>query len=159
MTAAFKDLSYYAKYILIAAYLASHNPPRLDTLYFSHGTEAVRKRRRKQQRKSKGDPATPGSTPRRQRAVQRRLLGAQPFALERLLAVLHAVVPHGVPHGSADVLGQVATLGALRMLARVPAGGDVVDVGATKWRCAVGPEFVRGVAREVGFELDDYLAE
>ena len=73
--------------------------------------------------------------------------------------MVHAIVPHGVPRGSADLLSQVATLGQLKMLVRVPVGGDVMDAGATKWRCAVGLEFVKGVARDVGFDVEEMLAE
>jgi origin recognition complex subunit 5 len=36
--------------------------------------------------------------------------------------------------------------------------GDALEAG-TKWRVAVGWEVVRGVARSVGVEAEDYLAE
>ena len=140
----------------MAAYLASHNPPRLDGVYFSKSAAATKKRQRAQKRRAQ--PRTPTSTPGRQRAVQRKLLGAQPFALERLLAIVHAVVPHAAPRGGADLLSQVATLGQLKMLVRMPAGGDVMDA-ATKWRCAVGLELVKGVAKDVGFDIEEMLAE
>lgn len=62
-------------------------------------------------------------------------------------------------NGSADVLMAVATLASLRLLVRMGgANQDVLDAG-TKYRVAVGWEVVRGVARSVGVEVEDYLAE
>ena len=39
------ELPYYAKWLLIAAYLASFNPPKMDALYFMKSTERKRRRR------------------------------------------------------------------------------------------------------------------
>lgn len=65
----------------------------------------------------------------------------------------------GKLNGNADVLMAVATLTSLRLLVRM--GGpnqDVLDSG-TKYRVAIGWEVVRGLARSVGVEVEDYLAE
>lgn len=90
----------------------------------------------------------------------RRLLPPQPFPLERLLAIFHAITDEDVRGGSAEVLTQFATLVALRLVGPAGAGGaqDVLDPG-TKWRCKVGEEFVRGVCRGVGVVWDEYVIE
>lgn len=55
---------------------------------------------------------------------------------------------------------QLATLVGLRLVVKAGggAGGDAVD-GGGKWRVNVGWEVVRGVARVVGFDVENYLVE
>lgn len=53
---------------------------------------------------------------------------------------------------------QVATLAGLRLVVKA-GGGDVLADGGGKWRVNVGWEFVRGVARGVGFDVESYIAE
>jgi len=62
--------------------------------------------------------------------------------------------------GAADIQMAIATLATLRLLVKVGAAnaGDTLDAGS-KYRVAVGWEVVRGVARSVGVEAEDYLAE
>ena len=80
-----------------------------------------------------------------------------------MLAIFHAILSDRVVASStADLLTQVATLAGLRLLIRAGAGAgagaDVLD-GQAKWRVNVGGEYVLGLARRVGFELESYLAE
>jgi len=62
--------------------------------------------------------------------------------------------------GAADIQMAIATLASLRLLIKMGPGnaGDTLDAGA-RYRVAVGWEVVRGVARSVGVEAEDYLAE
>lgn len=58
---------------------------------------------------------------------------------------------------------QVATLASLRLIVKAGGGGgggggDVLE-GGGKWKVNVGWEFVRGVARGVGFDVESYLIE
>ena len=140
-------LPFYPAYLLIAAYLASHTQTRHDTALFSKASFA-KKRRRKT-----GALTIPTS----QRTIARKLAGSHPFPLERLLAIFHAILPQDVRGGGADVMMQIATLRELRLLVRAGAGGDMLDGG--KWRCAVGWDFVRGVARGVVCEIEDWIVE
>jgi len=60
---------------------------------------------------------------------------------------------------TADVETGIATLVSLRLVGRMGGvGGDVLDKGV-KWRVLVGWEAVRRVARSVGVEMEDFLAE
>lgn len=61
--------------------------------------------------------------------------------------------------GSADVLMAVGTLASLRLLNRLGSQNQDVLDGGTRYRVAVGWEVVRGVARSVGLEVEDYLAD
>jgi origin recognition complex subunit 5 len=83
------DLPYYAKFFLIAAYLASYNPARADRRLFvkNHGKE--RKKKKKQQKKQ-----------------AEQLLGPKPFALDRLLAIFYAIIEEDV-NLTANLLSQV----------------------------------------------------
>lgn len=102
--------------------------------------------------------ATPTRLSKRQhRKIERRLLGPQVFVLERLLAIFNAILPHPVV-STVDLMTQIATLASLRLLVRTSAGGDVLEAQA-KWRVNVGAEFVGNVARSVGFDVENYLAE
>lgn len=108
------------------------------------------------------------------RKISRKLLGAQAFVLERMLAIFHAIMEDADPTGrhvkgrdykrevvgSADVQMAIATLASLRLLIKMgPSNAaDTLDGGA-KYRVAVGWEVIRGVARSVGVEAEDYLAE
>lgn len=121
----------------------------------------------KKKRKSKKSVASVSSLaansassnrPMKHRKVQRRLLGAQPFVLERLLAIFHAIVPDKAPAGSADILTEVATLAALRLLTKTVGSAEVTD-GGTKWRVNVGWEYVLGLARGLRFEVEEYLVD
>ena len=105
------------------------------------------------------------------RKISRKLLGPQAFVLERMLAIFHAIKDDAeckgrsgrgreLTGGSADLEMGIATLVTLRLLAKVGSvnSGDALEAG-TKYRVAVGWEVVRGVARSVGVEAEDYLFE
>jgi len=140
---------------LLAAYLASFNPAKLDTLYFMKATE------RKRRKKGGGTARSAGGRPSQNRKIPRHLLPPAAFTLDRLLAILHAILPHD--HRSAiDIYTQIATLTSLRLLVRGGGigSGDPLEAGG-KWRigAAVGLEYVQGLARSVDFGLIDYIAE
>jgi hypothetical protein len=82
------DLPYYAKFFLIAAYLASYNPAKADRRLFVKNHVKEHKKRQ-QQRKQAG-----------------QLLGPKPFALDRLLAIFYAIVGEDV-NLTANLLSQV----------------------------------------------------
>jgi origin recognition complex subunit 5 len=149
-----QDLPYYAKWLLIAAYLASHNPARLDALYFMKSTD--RKRRKKG-----GGTARSGGRPSQNRKVPRHLLAPSQFTLDRLLAILHAILPHDL-RSTIDVYTQIATLSGLKMLVRSAGIGsaDSLEAGS-KWRvgAVVTWEYVQGLARSLKFDIVDYVAE
>jgi origin recognition complex subunit 5 len=62
--------------------------------------------------------------------------------------------------GGADIQMAIATLASLRLLVKI-GGANTADTldGGSRWRVAVGWEVVRGIARSVGVEAEDYLAD
>lgn len=150
------DLPYYAKWLLTAAYIASYNPSRLDSIYFMKSSE------RKRRKKGGGTAKTPSRLNNQKRVVPRHLSAPSLFTLDRLFAIMHAILPHDW-QATADIYGLVATLTGLRLLVRAGGalgGGDVLEAGG-KWRVgtAVTWDFVLGLARGLRFELEDYIAE
>jgi origin recognition complex subunit 5 len=156
-------LPHTSRLLLVASYLASFNPPRLDSTLFMRA--ALTKRRKKGGGTALTRISKTGQS--KSRKISRKLLGPQAFVLERMLAIFHAIREEGkgakgrgMVNGSADIQMAVATLGSLRLLVRVgsAASGDALD-GGCRYRAAVGWEVVRGVARSVGVEVEDYLAD
>jgi origin recognition complex subunit 5 len=141
------DLPYYSKYILCAAYLASYNPARQDNVYFMKASEKKRRRRN----------TNTGGRVSKNRKIPRHLLTPSPFSLDRLLAILHAILPHDLVQTS-DIYTQIATLSSIRLLVRTGvAGADVLDPGC-KWRVNYGFEYISKLGRSVQFEIGEYLA-
>jgi len=169
-------LPYASRILLVAAYLASYTPARLDPVLFSKSSSLAKKRR-------KGLAGTavksrPGVEKRRK--INRTLLGPQAFVVERLLAIFSAVRAEAgaerrawggergrgmgmgggeqAQGGAADVLSAIATLASLRLLVKTSAGADVLE-GSAKWKVNVGWEVVRGVGRSVGIEVGEWVVE
>lgn len=87
------DLPYYAKYFLIAAYLASYNSQREDKRLFikNHG-----KQKKLNVQNKKKENSMYG------------LLGPKPFSLDRLLAIFYAILEEKASL-TANLLSQVVT--------------------------------------------------
>lgn len=132
------DLPYYAKYFLIAAYLASYNSQRDDKRLFvkNHGKQ---KKRVVQNKKNENTAYS--------------LLGPKPFSLDRLLAIFYAIMEEKASL-TANLLSQVSSLVELRLLIKL---GDGLD--KPKYKCNVGLDCVQTVARTLGFNIRKYLIE
>ncbi|QDS76691.1 hypothetical protein FKW77_000586 [Venturia effusa] len=142
------ELPYYSKFILCASYLASYNPARHDQIFFMKAAE--------KKRKKKGGGTAAGRKA-QHRKIPRSMLAASPFSLDRLLAILRALLPHNLPQ-NADVLVQISTLASLRLLSRASAASvDVLDA-SFRWRVNCGRDYVAALGRSVGLELRDYLS-
>ncbi|POS87414.1 hypothetical protein EPUL_001180, partial [Erysiphe pulchra] len=151
----------YSRLILTACYVASFSPVRNDTLVFIKMTTAKRRR------KGYGTAMTSsrsGAT--KSRKIPRKLLGAQAFVLERMLAIFHALCADAdsliesaeksslnnemdisfcsTINGSANIQTAIATLVSLRLLTRSgnPNTGDVLDA-SIKYRVTIGWDMAR----------------
>ncbi|KAK1779401.1 origin recognition complex subunit 5 C-terminus-domain-containing protein [Copromyces sp. CBS 386.78] len=163
-----------ARLLLLASYLASHNPTRHDLVLFSTFHHGRRKRRGGLSVGTSGRGGHRGAQS-KHRKIARKLLGAHAFVLERMLAIFTAVRGEWDPRWldrdvdnsremDADIEMAIATLASLRLLIRVggaAAGGvagDQMDRGG-KWRCNVGWEVVRGLGRSMAVEVEEWLVE
>ena len=88
--------------------------------------------------------------------MSRQLLMASPFSTDRLLAILHSIVPHSIPL-SADIYSQLSTLSAIRLLIRtVGIGADMLD-SSVKWRANFSWDYVRKLGRSIDLDINDYV--
>lgn len=110
----------------------------------------------KPERERYSDIPTPRSDLSNTPQIQRRLLGAQSFPIERLSAIFPTLTPHTVPP-SVDIQAQIATLTSLRLLIKATSL-DPLD-GSAKWKVNIGWEYIRSIARSVKFDIEDYLIE
>ena len=134
------ELPYYAKFLLIAAYLASYNPPKEDKRLFmkNHGKQ----RKRLQQVKAKAKISEKLNTQ----------LGPKVFTLDRLLAIFYAILEEKIGLTS-NLLAQIATLVELKLIA----GSKEIDLDTSKYKCIVGYDFISAVSQTVGFNVRKYL--
>ncbi|KIM43778.1 hypothetical protein M413DRAFT_443679 [Hebeloma cylindrosporum] len=155
-----------SKFILLAAFLASTNPPKSDLRMFGRGLdEKKRKRRVVTKSAGKGGVAK----------VSQRLLGPTPFALDRLIAILGALLEENdvqpdrslskiltIPGEYTDmeitrvsVYSNIMELTAMRLLHRT-SPPERLD-GPPMFRCAVSYDTALGIAKQLDVALNDLL--
>ncbi|RKF65422.1 Origin recognition complex subunit 5 [Golovinomyces cichoracearum] len=159
----------FSRLLLIASYLASFSSSRNDAIFFMKASIAKR-------RKKGGGTALISSRSNisKSRMIPRKLLGAQNFALERMLAIFHAICAESemgneggsiykehqilAINGNADLQMSIATLVSLQLLTRVGNQNslDVLDA-STRYRVTIGWDMARIVARSVGVEIENFL--
>ncbi|PWN41812.1 hypothetical protein IE81DRAFT_324149 [Ceraceosorus guamensis] len=178
-------------YIIIAAFLASFNPARLDMRYFLRDEHALlpaaeraeaqvklrRKKggafRRKPKKKATADEG------RKETLNSQALLGPKPFPVERLLAILQALLIEskedtallqdsdrvGGPSAaqqaevlsrSSDVFKQINRLVTQRFLTRFSSSSAVLAPNV-QLRCNVTHEHVLRLCKAVSFDLQEWL--
>ncbi|KAI8988064.1 origin recognition complex subunit 5 C-terminus-domain-containing protein [Mycotypha africana] len=144
------ELPYYTKFLLIASYLASYNPPRFDVRYFAKSThEKVTKK------KGGGTRKTPTVVARKKKDnIRQQLLGPKAFPVERMLAIFYSILDDDTLEDTVDVQLQLTSLTTLRLLVRTTSMERLDNV---KYKCNVGFELVKEVARSVKFEVEKYL--
>ena len=160
-------LKYFSALLLASSYLASHNSPKLDILLFSHlsNSKSHRVRKSYHRRKLFQSPSASTATTPTKSATSRASSSLDPklhiprlFTLERLLAIVRAIHPQGVPNRRviADrVYRHLAELERLRLI--VPASGGAASYEEEeKWRVNVGREWVEDMARQWGIGLSEF---
>jgi len=131
------DLPYYAKYFLIAAYIASFNSPKYDKQLF---VKASNKKKKSKKISKKSENST------------NELVGPKHFSLDRLLAIFYAIIEENT-NMTANLLAQINTLADLGLLIRLGDG----KLDTPKYKCSVSFECVNNIARTVKFNIDKYL--
>ncbi|XP_060666961.1 origin recognition complex subunit 5 isoform X1 [Drosophila nasuta] len=139
------ELPYYGKYLLIAAFLASHNSAKQDKRLFvkHHGKQ----RKRMQTVNARAKNAEKMST----------TLGPKSFSIDRLLAIFYAILDEKVGL-TCNLLSQISTLVHLKLLSFVSGEQNIMD-GSAKLQCTVGLEFVLYIGKVVGFNVRQYLCD
>ncbi|VVC26907.1 Hypothetical protein CINCED_3A003563 [Cinara cedri] len=120
------DLPYYAKYFLIAAYIASFNSPKYDRQLFVKVSNKKRKIK----------------PPKKLEISTIELVGPKIFSLDRLLAIFYAIIEENT-NMTANLLAQINTLTDLGLLIRLGDG----KLDSTKYKCSVGFECVNNIGK------------
>ncbi|XP_045784186.1 origin recognition complex subunit 5-like [Maniola jurtina] len=133
----------YTKFVLIAAYLASYNPPKEDKRLFmkNHGKQGKSMQPVKKKAKIEIEAEKLNTQ-----------LGPRVFTLNRLMAIFYSIVElkTDVP---CSILSQIATLVDLKLIA----GRKKIDLDNPKFKCTLGYNFISAVAQTVGFNINEYL--
>ncbi|KAJ3166861.1 Origin recognition complex subunit 5 [Geranomyces variabilis] len=132
------DLPYYTKFLIIAAFLASYNPPRLDVRFFA-------KDRSDEVTRRKGGKGRAGRVQKEGGKMRQQLLGPKAFPVERMLAIFYSILPDEI-ESTVDIQMQIASLTTLRLLVRVTAP-DRLD--GVKCKCNASCEFVKAIGRSI----------
>lgn len=131
------ELPYYAKFLLIAAFLASYNPVKEDRRLFMKETD--QKRKRAYRRKN-------------EKLVTNIREGPKIFPLNRMLAIFCSIIEDKVDL-NAVLLTQISSMCNLGLLTLV--GDNNID--EPKYKCCINYEFAMIISKNVGFELQKYL--
>ncbi|XP_049287667.1 origin recognition complex subunit 5 [Anopheles funestus] len=142
------ELPYYAKYLLIAAYLASNNATKEDKRLFvkNHGKQ----RKRLQTVNARAKVVEKMTTK----------LGPKAFNIDRLLAIFYAILDEKIGL-TCNLMAQISTLVHLKLLtyATVDGVGGTLDGSVTRLQCTVGLDFIMHIGRMVGFNVRQYLSD
>lgn len=137
------ELPFYARYLLVAAYLASYNSPKDDRRLFTKHHGKKRKTAKDIKQKSKVSE---------QLNVQ---IGPKPFTLDRLLAIFYTILDNKVGFNN-HLLVQVSSLVKLQLLSLV---SDESNLDGTKYICTVNFEVIQNVSSFMGFNIRKYLSD
>uniref|UniRef100_A0A6V7I401 Origin recognition complex subunit 5 n=1 Tax=Bracon brevicornis TaxID=1563983 RepID=A0A6V7I401_9HYME len=132
------ELPFYAKFMLIAAYLASYNPAKEDKRLFLKRSSKIKKKKR----------AIPVSKP----IAMNTHVGPRTFPLDRMLAIFCAIIEEKVDL-NANLLAQIPTMCQLGLLSLI--GDNNLD--EPKFKCCVNLDFVTIIGKTVGFSVKNYL--
>ncbi|KAI9207559.1 origin recognition complex subunit 5 C-terminus-domain-containing protein [Polychytrium aggregatum] len=134
------ELPYYTRFLLIASYLASYNPAKMDVRFFYKGVEERRKVTKRGKSKTGG-------------LMRQQLLGPKAFPIERMLAIFYSIIEDPID-SKIDIQTQISTLITLKLLRRVSSLDQLDDM---KCKCNVTFEVIQQVAQAVRFDISKYL--
>ncbi|XP_054707755.1 origin recognition complex subunit 5-like [Uloborus diversus] len=131
-----RQLPFYSKFLLIASYFASYNPPKTDLKHFV--------RNQGKQRKKKVS---------RKIVKSRHLLGPNSFTLDRMLSIFFSIVGERVLP-SALLYSQISSLVSMRLLCRVSTDEHL---DCPKYKCLAELDLVTKIAKTVSIDVMGYL--
>ncbi|KAM6496554.1 Origin recognition complex (ORC) subunit 5 C-terminus domain containing protein [Amanita muscaria] len=160
-----------SKFILIAAFIASTNPSKSDIRMFGRGLD---EKKRKRRRTASTTGSKTGSGPSK---VPQRLLGPTPFPLDRLIAILGALLEENditeeirlstdelfnVPGEYTDMeisrVGVYTTIGELSSIWLLHRTSPPERLeGPPMFKCGISYDDALGLAKELDVPLNDLL--
>lgn len=155
------ELPTTAKFVLMAAYLASYNPAKLDAVLFTRHSAA----RRSRKGRARAGARTPAPAPSQlvraasaadaSRDMPQTLIGPQSFGLERLLAIFNTIVEdRTLAADSASVMHTLMTLVSLHL---VRLASPLAALSAARFRVSVPLEAASAIGQSVGFDIRRFM--
>ena len=147
------ELPALTKWLLVSAYLSSHNPKDTDIKYFTTTGVGRNKRRRTNNTVRGNSRATKRSA---------KLDGPKTFEMERLFAVFHSLlalvdedggVEKATTAATADLGSQLSSLVRLNLLTKVGKG----SLDTLKLKCNVSKDVIKDISKELNFQVEKYL--
>jgi origin recognition complex subunit 5 len=139
------ELPYYAKYLLIAGFLASHNAAKEDKRLFMKFHGKQRKRLQAVNAKNKVSEKM---------ATQ---IGPNSYTIDRLLAIFYAILDEKVGL-TCNLLAQISTLIHLKFFTFASGEKNVVD-GSARLQCTASLDFILHIGAMVNFNVRKYLCD
>ncbi|XP_029168231.1 LOW QUALITY PROTEIN: origin recognition complex subunit 5 [Nylanderia fulva] len=133
------ELPFYAKYMLIASYLASYIPSKYDKDIFM---KQCSKRKKKVRSVKKA----------RDIDSQKK---SRVFTISRMLAIFCAILDERIDI-NANLLAQISTMCQLGLLSVV--GDNVLQLDEPKFKCCASHDFVTVLAKTVGFDIKNFTS-
>ena len=142
------------KWLLIAAYLSSHNPKDTDMKFFSTHNVGRNKKRRVSR-------SVHTAAQHKKRAMD----GPKVFDLERLFAVFHSLLALVDDEGSkrantastADLGSQVSSLIRLNLLTKIGSKKKKSALDMMRLKCNVQKSIINTISNELEFNIKKYL--
>ncbi|XP_026672925.1 origin recognition complex subunit 5 [Ceratina calcarata] len=131
------ELPYYAKYMLIASYLASYISAKEDKYLFM-------------KQKLKRRKTAPG----KRKTLMNVHCGPYNFPVSRMIAIFCAILAEKVDI-NANLLAQIPSMCQLGLLSVV---GNY-NLNEPKFKCCVSYDFILVIAKTVGFNIRNYLSD
>lgn len=146
------SMGLFAKYIVMASYLASRNKPKTDKAIFDPGYTRGKRTRKNSQALDRQS----------EQALEMRLRGSHPFPLERMLQIFYYVCEPPQEESvecwsrkmqEVDILMQVSTLCSMGLLTCLTPD----TLSQPTYKCNVSDEMAYAVAAELNLTLNNYL--
>ena len=159
------ELPFYAKYLLIASFLASHNDAKTDKRLFMkhHGKERKRVKKTKVRNLFNLDLVNLKKLnilKLFQFQVSEKMniqFGPKTFTIDRLLAIFYAILDEKVGL-TCNLLSQISTLVDLNFLTLVSGENNIME-GTARLQSTIGLEFAVNIGKVVGFNTQQYLTD
>lgn len=154
------ELPYYAKYLLIASFLASHNDAKTDKRLFMkhHGKE--RKRVQKAKVRVYKQKLCWRFLSKFSFKVTEKMnvqFGPKSFTIDRLLAIFYAILDEKVGL-TCNLLAQLGTLINLNFLTFSSGENNIME-GNARLQSTIGLDFAINIGKVVGFNVKQYLTD
>lgn len=131
-----RELPFYSKFLLLAAYFASYNAPKSDFKHFvkNQGKQSKKRISKKTEK-------------------NRHLLGPKPFTLDRLLSIFFSIVGEKVLP-SALIFSQISSLVNMCLMSRVSADEQL---DCPKYKCLAELDLVAKIGKTININVMGYL--